>query len=126
VGPMVVVVVEPGREGVKALLIEAIETGIGPFSLQGEIQPLDLAIGLGPIGPGALVVHSGPGHHLAEQPRAVAVAVIGQDPLDGDANRVEKSSARWVKPATVAAPSSGWTSKYATREQSSTARCRKS
>lgn len=48
--PMVVVVVQPGREGVKALLVGGVEANIGPFAVQGQIQPLDLAVGLGPVG----------------------------------------------------------------------------
>jgi uncharacterized protein (TIGR02679 family) len=85
VGPVVVVVVQPSREGVKALLVGEVGAGVGPFALQGQVQPLDLGVGLGPVGSGALVGHPGPSQDLAEASRAVAVAIIGQDPLDLDA-----------------------------------------
>jgi hypothetical protein len=85
VGPMVVVVVQPGREGVKALLVGGVEANIGPSRSRVRSGPLELAVGLGPVGSGALVGHPGTSQDLAEASRAVAVAVIGQDPLDGDA-----------------------------------------
>jgi hypothetical protein len=125
-GPVVVVVVQPGQEGVKALLVRAVGAGVGPFAVKGQVQPLHLAVGLGPIGPGALVRHPGASQHLAEAPRAVAVAVVGEDPLDGDAQPGIEGQRPLGEAGHGGRALIGMDLQIRHREQSSTARCRKS
>ena len=73
------------REAVKASLVGGIGTDVSPFAVQGQIQPLDVAVVLGPIGWVRLWDHPGPSQHLAEGPRAVAVAFVGDYPFYPDA-----------------------------------------
>jgi hypothetical protein len=109
--PMVVVVVQPSREGVKALLVGGVGANIGPFALQGQLQPLDLAVGLGPVGSDALVGHPGTSQDLAEASRAVAVPLSVKTRSTVTPSSAWKASARRANPATVLARSSGWTSR---------------
>ena len=52
---------------------------------------LDLAVGLGPVGPGSLVPGAAGGQGCGERPGAVAGAVVGQDSSDpADAVAVEE------------------------------------
>jgi hypothetical protein len=51
--PVVVVVVQPTRQGRQAGLVAGVQPGIGPLGGQGEVEAFGLAVGLGPIGAGA-------------------------------------------------------------------------
>jgi hypothetical protein len=86
VGAVVVVVgLEPARKGVQAGLVAGVGPRVGPLQGEGGVEPLRLAVGLRPVGAGALVGDSDASQHLAEQPRAVAVAVVGEDLRNPDA-----------------------------------------
>ena len=56
------------REAVKASLVGGIETDVSPFAVQGQIQPLDVAVVLGPIGRVRLWDHPGPSQHWRKAP----------------------------------------------------------
>src|SRR5699024_6184776 len=61
---------------------------VGPFLFQGAVEPLDLAVGLGPVGAGAFVrdlLAQGGGGGLGP----VGGPVVGRHPLDGDPARGE-------------------------------------
>ena len=45
----VIVEPQPTGEGPAAFIVGAIQSRVGPFVQQGLVEPLDLAIGLGPI-----------------------------------------------------------------------------
>jgi hypothetical protein len=83
VAAVVIVVMQPGRERSSALGLGPVGQGVGPFVEQGAVEPLDLAVGLGPVRPGPLVCDRA--ERVAEGKRAVAGAVVGQDPSDPDA-----------------------------------------
>lgn len=51
---------------------------VGPFLEHGAIEPFDLVVGLGPVGPGLLVRDVFP-ESLGEQRGAIAGAVVLQD-----------------------------------------------
>jgi hypothetical protein len=55
-------------EAVKASLVGGIGTGVSPFAVQGQIQPLDVAVVLGPIGRVRLWDHPGPSQHWRKAP----------------------------------------------------------
>ena len=59
-----------------------IELPIGPTLNQGAVEALDLAVGLGAVGAGALGSDGQLLADLAPAVAAVAAAVVGQDPLD--------------------------------------------
>ena len=94
-----VVLMDPGWQGAVAGGVGAVQPPIGPLLQQGAVEPLDLAVGLRPIGSGALVAHTSVGQRHPEQPAAVADAVVGQHPSDGHAVQRE--------PAVGAAPEPG-------------------
>jgi hypothetical protein len=85
VGAVHVVPVDPARQGMVAGGVGPVQPLIGPLLEQGPVEPLHLPIGLWPIGSGALVVDAGVGQRGSEQAAAVADAVVGQHPGDGDA-----------------------------------------
>ena len=74
---MMVVPVDPARQGTVAGGVGAIQPPIGPLLQQGAVKPLHLAVRLRPVGPGALVAHAGVGQRRPEQPAAVADPVVG-------------------------------------------------
>ncbi len=75
VSAVIVVGVEPVWQGGAALGFGGVGLGVGPFVREGAVEPFDLAVGLGPVGPGALVgdgqLDAGSGPRL----RAVARAI---------------------------------------------------
>ena len=86
----VIVGVEPGGVGVAAFLFGAVGLCVGPFVEQGAVEAFDLPVGLGSVGPGALVGDPGPGQRVAPGVGLVAGAVVGQHPLDGDPGGLEE------------------------------------
>jgi hypothetical protein len=82
VGPVMVVQMQPVRQGGGALLVAAVDLDRGPLTEQGAVEPLDLAVGLGPVGPGALVDSSAGGQSGGEQAAGLARRVVGQDLLE--------------------------------------------
>ena len=89
VGAVVVVVVQPGVDGLAALAGAGIGSGVGPFAQGGLDEALGLAVGPGRVGPGAQMPEAGVGAGVAEIVRAVGRAVVGHDALDGDAVAAE-------------------------------------
>lgn len=53
---MVVVLVEPAGEGVTALMLTVVAPRVRLTVGHGAVEALDLAVGLGPIRPGSLVL----------------------------------------------------------------------
>ena len=82
---VVIVVVQPAGEFGQAVGLAGVGPCVGPLGDQGPVEPLDLAVGLGRVGPGVLVRDAGVLECLVEGFGPVAGAVVGQDPLDGDA-----------------------------------------
>ena len=56
VAAVVIVVMEPVGVGGCAFGFGAVHVGVGPFLEQGPVEPFDLAVGLGPVGPGTVVL----------------------------------------------------------------------
>src|SRR3954469_12582786 len=79
-----VVPVQEVRVGGGALGFAGIRAGVGPFLEQGTVEPLDLAVGLRPVGPGPLVLDRA-AERGGEQLGAVGRAVVGERPGHGDA-----------------------------------------
>src|SRR5215468_10150681 len=79
-----VVHVQPGVKGGAAVGFGGVGAGVGPFVGEGAVVALDFAVGLGPVGAGALVgdaqVVAGGGPVSG----SVAGAVVAEDALDGD------------------------------------------
>lgn len=82
---MVVVVVEPFRKSLPALLVRVIGACIGPLTEQRLDEALNLPVGLWTIGPDDLIADPELAHCVAEgvAPHVTEVAV-GHDPLDMD------------------------------------------
>jgi hypothetical protein len=118
----VIVGPQPASEGATALGVGAIQPRIGPLIKQGLVEPLDLAIGLGPVAAGPLAV----------MPNLAAVSANSTDSAEALALSV---STRWMitpwsaknpaastrNRAAVVVFSSGRIWLKATRERSSTA-----
>ncbi len=85
VSAVIVVGVEPVWQGVAALGFGGVRLGVGPFVGESAVEPFDFAVGLGSVGPGALVDDGELRACSSPRLRAVARAVVGQDALDGDA-----------------------------------------
>src|SRR5215831_16409548 len=79
-----VVGVQPGVKGGAAFGFGGVGPGVGPFVGQGAVVALDLAVGLGPVGAGALGGDAELGAGGGPEPGSVAGAVVAEDALDGD------------------------------------------
>lgn len=66
-----VVVLEPVREGLAALLVRSVQLRVGPFGEERPDEALSLAIGLGPVRSGDLVAGRQGMYGFAECPRVV-------------------------------------------------------
>ena len=51
-GPVFIVVVHERLVGVAALGVVVPVAGVGPFFVEGAVETLDFAVGLGPVGAG--------------------------------------------------------------------------
>src|SRR5699024_5070842 len=71
------------------LAFRPVGASVGPFLDQGPIEPLDLAVGLGPVGASALVFDSLAGEQVPSAMGLVAGPVVGQYPLHRDPDRAE-------------------------------------
>src|SRR3954453_503763 len=85
VGPVMVVLVQPGRQGLSTGWLAEEHPGEGPAVGQGAVEALDLAVGLRPVGPGALGLDAQLGAGGAPGVGAVCRAVVAQHAFDGDA-----------------------------------------
>jgi hypothetical protein len=77
---------EPAVQGRGALLVAGPRAGVGPFGLQGAVEPFGLPVGPGPPGldepAGDAQLRAGGDPRLADP---VALGVVGEHPGDGDA-----------------------------------------
>src|SRR4051794_6798053 len=80
-----VVVVEPGVKGCGPFGAVAVERAVGPAAEQGADEALGFAVGLRPVGPGAQVADAEGAARDGVDGGAVGRAVVGDQPLDGDA-----------------------------------------
>lgn len=83
-GSVGIVVVEPGRERLEAGCVGEVDAGVGPFVGEGAVEAFDFPVGLRAIGAGAFVGDGIVGEGGGEDAGAVARAVVGEDPFDGD------------------------------------------
>ena len=82
---MLVVLVQPIRQGVASFLLAGVAAGVGPPVGHGPVEALYLAVGLRPVRTRPL---RGDREGLAGVPpqvRAIGATVVGQHPLHGDA-----------------------------------------
>ena len=75
VGSVMVVAVEEPVERIGALGVVIVGPRPRPLVLEREVEPFDLAVGLGPVGPGLLQPHPRSGGRRGEVAGAVARAV---------------------------------------------------
>src|SRR5699024_5666971 len=80
---------QPSGERLPLLALRPVGASVGPFLDQGPIEPLDLAVGLGPVGVGAFVFDSLAGEQVPPDMGLVAGPVVGQYPLHRDPDRAE-------------------------------------
>ena len=85
VGPVVVVVVQPVGKGLAAFLLTGVAAGVGPAVSHRAVEAFDLAVSLRPVRPGELRADRQCFAGVAPQVGPVGAAIVGQDPLDGDA-----------------------------------------
>src|SRR6266571_1797274 len=81
VGTPVIVEVNELAKRMQALAVGPVGPGICPLVEQRPDEPLRLAVGLRPEGPGALVADVEAGEGIAIGVAAIARAVVGEDPL---------------------------------------------
>jgi hypothetical protein len=91
VGSVVIVEVEPGGEGFAAGVFGAVEASQSPAVGQGAVEAFDLAVGLGPVGPGLLRLDAEFGAGVAPGAGFVGWSVVAQHAFDGDAAGGEPS-----------------------------------
>ncbi len=82
VGSSVVVAVEEPLEIGCAFAVAPPAAAVGPFTGKGAVVALNLAVGLGSVGPGPLVFGPGQGQGGGEDQGAVAGTVVSQDAVD--------------------------------------------
>src|SRR5581483_4902897 len=82
-----VVDVQPMRKDPGPVALPPVGPGVGPLLEHGSMEPLDLAVGLGPVGPAVAVLDGS--ERLVEQLSPVAEPVVGEDPHDDDPLRSE-------------------------------------
>jgi hypothetical protein len=76
VDAVVIVEVEPARQGGPSDGFGVVAEGVGPPVGQGAVEPLQLAVGLRSVGPRAFVSDAQPQAGVAPGERAVAGAVV--------------------------------------------------
>ena len=121
-GAVIVVDVQPRRQGLSTALIGGIRADVGPFLEQGAVEALHIAVGLGMPGLREALHRTALQHGgLEGEGTAVHPGVVGEDALDHDAMGGEKrcrpGPERTCGWSTFMAAISG----YASREWSSTA-----
>src|SRR5579863_6797847 len=84
---MPVVVMKPGRHLRVALLRVLIGTGIDPFAEGGLDEAFGFPVGARCVGASEVMAQAEFEASLTESPGAVAVAVVGEQPANGNAQR---------------------------------------
>ena len=77
--------VRASRQGRRCVRAVAVDRAVGPAAEHGADEALGLAVGLGPVGAGAEVADAERAAGDRVDGRAVGRAVVGDQPLDGDA-----------------------------------------
>ena len=80
---VMIVEVPPAVEGSGACGVAAVGADVGPFLEQGAVEALDLAVGLGVVGPGAAVPDAGREAGAREGHAAVGRAAVGEHGMHG-------------------------------------------
>jgi hypothetical protein len=119
-GSAVMIELQPFLKGLPPFGVGWVGTPVGPLVFEPAMEPLDLAVGPGPIGAGPLEPDAVIGGGL-HKPLGVGVSlgVVGQHPLDGDPRLANKPAA-WTRNRAEVAPvwsSRSW--REATWERSS-------
>src|SRR3954454_11223095 len=84
--PVQVVVVEPGGQEGRAVVVAGEGPGVGPLGAQGAVEAFDFAVGPGAVRSGELLPGADRGGCAGEVAGlAVVHGVVGEDPLDADA-----------------------------------------
>src|SRR6267142_6321076 len=83
--PVPVVVVQPGKKLVVALLGVLIETGIGPFAESGLDKSFGFTVGARGVRTGEVMAQAELNHRCVESMGAIAVTVVGEQATNGDA-----------------------------------------
>src|SRR5207249_5261744 len=78
----IVVAVEERTQGRSSVLVAHPGLHVGPLPRERAVVALDLAVGLGSVGPGPLVACAACHERCSEGSRTVAGAVVAQDPSD--------------------------------------------
>jgi hypothetical protein len=82
---VVVVGVEPAREGQSAVFLPSVGTSVGPLLQKGSVEALDLSVGLGSVGTAVTMADVGGGERFVEQASLVREGVVGENALDDHA-----------------------------------------
>jgi hypothetical protein len=118
----VIVEPQPPSQGAATFGVAAVQPGVGPLIQQGLVEPLDFAVGLGPVAAGALAPDPQPSRGLGKQHRVgIGLGVVGQHPLDPYPMLGEKPSRLDQEAGAGHGGLVGRTWLKATRERSSTA-----
>ena len=89
---VMIVEVQPARKGGGASRLAAVDADVGPLLEQGAVEALDLAVGLGVVGPGAARPDASGQAGPLEGVAAVARAVVGEHGPPADPVLVEPGS----------------------------------
>ena len=106
VGTPSIVELDVAAKGMESLAVRAVGSGVGPLIEQGPDEALGLAVGLGPERPGSLVTDITGAERIAIGVAAIARPVVGQDPLDRDANLGEAGNRQLTAQAALSPRSS--------------------
>ena len=82
---VMIVAVQPERKGGGTSRLAAVDADIGPLLEEGTVEALDLAVGLGVVGPCAATAHAGGEARARERGAAISGAVVGEHGAHGDA-----------------------------------------
>ena len=85
VAAVMIVAVQPARKGGGASRLAAVDADVGPLLEEGAVEALDLAVGLGMVGPCAAAAHAGGEARARECGATVGGAVVGEHGAHGDA-----------------------------------------
>jgi hypothetical protein len=109
-----VVEVKPVVQCGAALVAAEVDADVGPLLEERAVEPLDLAVGLGPVGPDALVADAI--ERGCEVLAGVVLGVVGQDSVDGvDSMGGEPGLGPLEEPGAGCPFSSSWISENASR-----------
>src|SRR5579863_1730986 len=79
-----VVAMEPAVKGSGSSCLAAVGPDVSPLLQEGPVEPLDLSIGLGSVGPAVAMENPCLLEGLVEEDPPVGAGVVGHHPLDDD------------------------------------------